>query len=108
MVKRHPEVGHRIALSSPELAPVAELIRQHHERWDGLGYPHGLRGEEIHILSRILTIADAYDAMTSDRPYRRARSREEALEELKRCAGKQFDPHLVEVFVRLMAESRKS
>lgn len=67
-VWRHPEVGYRIALSSPELAPVAELIRQHHERWDGRGYPRGLRDDEIHILSRILAIADAYDAMTSDRP----------------------------------------
>jgi HD-GYP domain-containing protein (c-di-GMP phosphodiesterase class II) len=106
-VRRHPEVGYRLALSSPELAPVAELIRQHHERWDGKGYPRGLRGEEIHVLSRILAIADAYDAMTSERPYRPALSREEALEELKRCAGTQFDPHLVEVFVKLLDEKRE-
>ena len=103
-VRCHPEVGYRIALSSPELAPVAELIRQHHERWNGRGYPRGLCGEEIHILSRILAIADAYDAMTSERPYRPALSHEEALEELKRCAGTQFDPRLVEIFVRLLSE----
>ncbi|MBC7238537.1 MAG: diguanylate cyclase, partial [Chloroflexi bacterium] len=107
-VKRHPEAGYRIALSLPELVPLAELIRQHHERWDGQGYPRGLRGEEIHILSRILAIADAYDAMTSDRPYRRALSPKEALEELRRCAGTQFDPQLVEVFVRLLSEKRES
>jgi diguanylate cyclase (GGDEF)-like protein/PAS domain S-box-containing protein len=101
-IRRHPEVGYRIALSSAELAPVAELIRQHHERWNGQGYPRGLRGEETHILSRILAIADAYDAMTSKRPYRSARSPAEALEELKRSAGTQFDPHLVEIFVRLL------
>lgn len=101
-IKQHPDIGYRIALSSPELAPVAELIRQHHEWWNGQGYPRGLRGEEINILSRILAIADAYDAMTSERPYRNAMSREEALAELQRWAGKQFDPQLVEVFVRLM------
>ncbi|MEW6727128.1 MAG: diguanylate cyclase [Bacillota bacterium] len=105
-IQRHPEVGYRIALSSAELAPVAELIRQHHERWDGRGYPRGLRGEEIHILSRILAIADAYDAMTSECPYRDALSHEKTLEELKRCAGTQFDPHLVEIFTELMAKKR--
>lgn len=106
-MKHHPEVGYRIALSSPELVPVAELIRQHHERWNGKGYPRGLRGEEIHILSRILAIADAYDAMTSERPYRPALSPEEALEELRKGAGTQFDPHLVEVFVKLLSEKGK-
>ncbi|HIE11810.1 MAG TPA: diguanylate cyclase [Desulfotomaculum sp.] len=106
-VKRHPEVGYRIALSSPELAPVAELIRQHHERWNGNGYPKGLRGEETNILSRILAIADAYDAMTSARPYRPPLSHEEALSELKRCAGTQFDPHLVEIFVKLLTEKEE-
>ncbi|MEW6770283.1 MAG: diguanylate cyclase [Bacillota bacterium] len=106
-VRRHPDVGYRIALSSLELAPVAELIRQHHERWNGKGYPRGLRGEEIHILSRILAIADAYDAMTSDRPHRPALPPEEALKELKRCAGTQFDPRLVEIFVELLAGKEK-
>ncbi|MEW6574020.1 MAG: HD domain-containing phosphohydrolase, partial [Bacillota bacterium] len=94
-------------LSSLELAPVAELIRQHHERWNGKGYPRGLRGEEIHILSRILAIADAYDAMTSDRPHRPALPPEEALKELKRCAGTQFDPRLVGIFVELLTGKEK-
>ncbi|MBC7335258.1 MAG: diguanylate cyclase, partial [Clostridia bacterium] len=102
-IQRHPEIGYRIALSSPDLAPVAELILQHHEHWDGQGYPRGLRGEEIHLLSRILAVVDAYEAMTTDRPYRRALSHEEAVAELKRCAGKQFDPDLVRIFVRLVA-----
>ncbi len=101
-VRKHPEIGYRIALSSPELAPVAELILQHHERWDGKGYPQGLKGEGINLLSRIVAIADAFDAMTSDRPYRRALSWQEALEELKKGAGTQFDPKLVEVFLWLI------
>lgn len=102
-VERHPEIGYRIAMSSPELAPVAELILQHHERWDGAGYPRGLRGREIHLLSRILAIVDAYEAMISDRPYRKALTHQEAVEELKKCAGTQFDPDLVEVFARLIS-----
>jgi len=103
-VQCHPEVGYRIALSSSELAPVAEFILQHHEWWDGQGYPRGLQGDQIHLLSRIVAIADVYEAMTTDRPYRKALSREDALAELRRCAGKQFDPHLVEIFIELLTE----
>jgi HD-GYP domain-containing protein (c-di-GMP phosphodiesterase class II) len=102
--KRHPEVGYRIALSSLELAPVAELIRQHHEWWNGQGYPRGLAGEEIHILSRILALADAYDTLTSDPPASRALSHGDALAEIQKRAGVQFDPQLAEVFVSLMSE----
>jgi len=105
-VKRHPEMGYRICLSSSELAPLAELVRQHHEWWNGQGYPRGLRGEQIHLLSRIVAIADAYDTMTSGRPYRKALSPEEALAEIRRCAGTQFDPELVEVFLRLVGQGR--
>ncbi|SHJ80942.1 diguanylate cyclase [Desulfofundulus thermosubterraneus] len=107
-IQRHSEVGYRIALSSGELAPVAPYILQHHEWWDGQGYPLGLKEEQVYLLSRILAIVDAYDAMTSDRPYRGAMSHEEALEELKKCAGSQFDPQLVEIFVRLLAGERES
>ncbi|MBO8128371.1 MAG: PAS domain S-box protein [Peptococcaceae bacterium] len=101
-MKMHCEIGHRIALSSPDLAPIADLILKHHEWWNGKGYPLGLSGEDIPLACRILAIADAYDAMTSDRPYRKALTRQEAVAELKRCAGTQFDPDLVNVFINLI------
>ena len=98
-MKRHPEMGYRIAMSTPELAPIADYILNHHERWDGKGYPYGKKGEEIPLLSRIISIADSYDAMTSDRPYRKAMTREEAIEEIRRNGGTQFDPKLTELFL---------
>jgi len=100
-IRKHPETGYRIARSTDELANVAEEILSHHECWDGTGYPRGLRGEEIPLLSRISAIIEAYDAMMNHRPYRKALSSKEALEELKRCAGTKFDPSLVKVFVEL-------
>ncbi len=102
MMKRHTEIGHRIAESSVDLLPIADYILKHHEHWDGSGYPFGLRGNEIPVECRILTIVDAYDAMTNDRPYRKALSKEAALEELKRCAGTQFDPILTGEFLKMM------
>lgn len=104
-MQRHCEIGHRIALSVPDLEPIAELILKHHEWWNGEGYPQGLKGEEIPLACRILAIVDAYDAMTSDRPYRRTLSREEALAELKNCAGIQFDPNLVTAFIELISKA---
>jgi HD-GYP domain-containing protein (c-di-GMP phosphodiesterase class II) len=98
-MRKHSEIGHRIAKSVPDLAPIADLILKHHEWWNGRGYPLGLAGEDIPLPCRILAIADAFDAMTSDRPYRRAMSREKAVEELRASAGSQFDPELVEQFV---------
>jgi len=106
IMKQHCEKGYRIALSSPDLASIADLILKHHERWDGKGYPLGLKGEEIPILCRILSVVDAYDAITSERTYSRAKSKEEALEEIKRCAGTQFDPKIVRVFLQLF-EAKK-
>ncbi|MBC7336896.1 MAG: HD-GYP domain-containing protein, partial [Clostridia bacterium] len=102
IMRQHCERGYRIALSSPDLAGVADLILKHHERWDGTGYPLGLKGEEIPVECRILAIADAFDAMISRRPYREPVPVEAALAELKRCAGSQFDPHLVEVFASVV------
>jgi len=101
-MERHCEIGRRIAQGVPELAPVGDLILRHHEWWNGGGYPLKLRGEEIPLECRIISLADAYDAMTSDRPYRKALPREKALAEIMRCAGTQFDPALAEKFVCLV------
>ncbi len=98
-MQRHSEIGHRIAQSAPDLAPIADWILKHHEWWNGSGYPLGLKGKEIPLECRILAIADAYDAMTSDRPYRKAMTHERAVDELKRFAGVQFDPELVRNFL---------
>ncbi len=100
-IKKHPEIGYRIALSSPEMAPIAEAILHHHERWDGSGYPLGIKGKEIPLISRIIAIADAYDVMIYGRPYQEARSEAEVWEEIKRCAGSQFDPYLVDKSIAL-------
>jgi diguanylate cyclase (GGDEF)-like protein/PAS domain S-box-containing protein len=101
-IKKHPEIGYRIALSSPDIAHIAEYILSHHERWDGSGYPQGLKEEDIPLLSRILSIVDAYDAMTSSRPYNVVKSKEEAIEELRKFSGSQFDPKLVEIFIQIL------
>ncbi|NTU88380.1 MAG: PAS domain S-box protein [Actinobacteria bacterium] len=104
VMKAHPEIGYRIAMSVPELKNVAEYILTHHERWDGCGYPQGMRGEEIPLLSRILAVADSYDAMTEDRVYRKALSRAAAIEEIEKNAGLQFDPAIVRIFIEIMQE----
>ncbi len=98
-MEKHSEAGYRIAKSTHMLSDIAEYILYHHEYWDGKGYPHGLKGKDIPLLSRILSIADAYDAMTHDRPYKKAISKEEAIKELKNGSGKQFDPELVPLFI---------
>jgi diguanylate cyclase (GGDEF)-like protein/PAS domain S-box-containing protein len=102
VMRKHPEMGYRIAMSTPELVPIAEMILFHHERWDGCGYPQKISGEKIPLLSRVIAITDAYDAMTHDRPYRLAMDSSSALAELRRCSGTQFDPHLVEVFLNVV------
>jgi len=99
-MKKHPETGWRILSSIDEFSILAEFVYEHHERWNGGGYPRGLKGEEIALEARIIAVADAYDAMTRDRTYRKTVTREEAAAELERCAGTQFDPAVVDVFVR--------
>ncbi|MGM0445700.1 MAG: HD domain-containing phosphohydrolase [Bacillota bacterium] len=104
IMKKHPERGYRIAAATEEFSHIAADILHHHEWWDGSGYPDGLKGEEIPLLSRIAAIVDAYDAMTNNRPYNNPISHKEAIAELKRCSGSQFDPELVDVFVQLYGE----
>ncbi len=101
IIKRHPEIGYRILSSSSEYADVAIDILSHHERYDGKGYPRGMRGEEIPFRARIIAIADAYDAMISMRTYRSSLSHEEAILEILKCKGTQFDPNLVDIFLKL-------
>lgn len=103
-MKRHPMLGHDIIRDIPFLEGAARIVAEHHECWDGSGYPHGLRGEEIVIGARILAVVDAFDAMISDRIYRRGRSYEEALAEIERFTGTQFDPVVVDAFCQVPRE----
>lgn len=100
-VRRHPQIGCRLLRGWLGMRSVLGAVRHHHERWDGLGYPKGLRGDRIPRLARIVAIADAYDAMVSDRPYRAALSHEQAFAELRRGRGTHFDPEMVPVFLGL-------
>jgi HD-GYP domain-containing protein (c-di-GMP phosphodiesterase class II) len=99
LMRKHTIIGQRVLDAAPAMSPVAALVRSTHERWDGEGYPDRLAGKDIPLGSRIIFICDAYNAMTEGRPYRPPLSREEALEELGRGAGTQFDPELVRKFV---------
>jgi response regulator RpfG family c-di-GMP phosphodiesterase len=98
-VKKHPETGFRITSNLEDFAHISHEILHHHEHWDGSGYPEGLSGKDIPLLSRMLTIIDSYDVMISGRPYKKAMTEEEAEAELKSCAESQFDPELVEKFI---------
>jgi diguanylate cyclase (GGDEF)-like protein/putative nucleotidyltransferase with HDIG domain len=104
VLERHPQIGFRM-LDSLGVDPVADLVLHHHERWDGAGYPDGLRGDRIPLGARIIFVTDAYDAMTSDRIYRPKRSSPAALAELERCAGTQFDPGIVAAFAEELDQS---
>ncbi len=101
VMQAHPAVGHAILGRIPHLDRSNEIVRSHHERWDGTGYPDRLAGSDIPFLARILAITDSFDAMTSDRPYRKCLSFDAAMAEIKKCAGTQFDPDLAEVFLSL-------
>jgi len=98
-MKRHPEIGYQILREISFLSEVADVIRAHHERYDGQGYPHRLRGDNIPIAARILSVLDAFVAMTSSRPYRKTRTHEDAIQEILRNAGTQFDPEVVRAFI---------
>lgn len=101
-IRRHPEIGYRILSSANEFAEIADHILESHERWDGCGYPKGLKGEEISLEARIIAIADAYDAMTKMRFHMESLTVEEAIEEINRCSGTQFDPEIARVFIDII------
>lgn len=100
-IKRHPEIGYHILHDIPQLADVLPGVLYHHERIDGRGYPHGIDGDAIPLVAKLIALADSFDAMSSNRTYRSAMSREQVLTEIRKCAGKQFDPELAELFVKL-------
>ena len=104
VMRRHPLIGSEILMSVERMRGVAKLVRHHQERWDGTGYPDGLMGEEIPLGARILSVVDAYSAITDKRPYKRAQTHDEAIAELRQCAGTQFDPRVVDVFCRIVRE----
>jgi HD-GYP domain-containing protein (c-di-GMP phosphodiesterase class II) len=104
-IKKHPEVGYRILSTVNDLAEIADFVLAHHENWDGSGYPRRISGNEIPFQSRILALADAYDAMTNPHSYKRAMTEEEAIAEIRANAGKQFDPELSELFIQTIRNS---
>ncbi|MDD4096135.1 MAG: HD-GYP domain-containing protein [Oscillospiraceae bacterium] len=99
-INKHPEIGWRILSSSPDFSELANFILNHQEKWDGSGYPNGLSGDNIPLEARIIAVADSYDAMTRTRSYRTGLTQEEAINELKRCAGTQFDAEIVDIFTK--------
>ena len=101
IIEQHPQLAYNMLSSIEYLRPALNIPYCHHEKWDGSGYPRGLKGEEIPLEARIFAIVDVYDALTSDRPYRKAWSKEEALAYIRENAGKHFDPKLVPVFLTL-------
>ena len=103
-IQKHPEIGYRILSSVNEFSEISAYILQHHERWDGKGYPKGLKGEEIFLEARIIAVADSYDAMTSQRSYRKGLQKEQAISEILQCSGTQFDPSVATVIVSILAE----
>jgi putative nucleotidyltransferase with HDIG domain len=104
IVQEHSQLGASMIQVLGEMHPIVPYILHHHEAWDGSGYPDGIKGERIPLISRIIAVADTYDAMTSDRPYRKRRKKEEAIAELKKCSGKKFDPKIVKLFLEILDE----
>ena len=104
-IKKHPEVGYKIVSEIKFISKGADIVRHHHERYDGTGYPQGLAGEEIPLGARIVAVADAYDAMTTERPYRKAMPKEVAIDELRRCSGTQFDKKIADTFIQWLEKN---
>ncbi len=104
-MKRHPEMGYRMLQHIRFLEPALDIVMSHQERFDGTGYPRGLKGEEIPLGARIFAVVDTFDAMTSDRPYRKALSIDEACKEIEEWSGRQFDPDVAEAFLKVPAEA---
>lgn len=105
-IQRHPEIGYRILSSVMEFSEMANCILEHHERWDGRGYPKGLKGEEISLQGRIVAVADSFDAMTSDRTYRKGLAEDDAIAEIKKCAGTHFDPRVTKMLIEVVNSER--
>jgi HD-GYP domain-containing protein (c-di-GMP phosphodiesterase class II) len=108
MMKQHPVSGVEIIKPVEYLRDIAPLILHHHERYDGKGYPGNLKGEDIPYLARVLTVADSFEAMTSNRAYSKRKTYEEAIEELKRCSGTQFDPSIADTFIKIIEENKNN
>ncbi|MBP8641186.1 MAG: HD-GYP domain-containing protein [Oscillospiraceae bacterium] len=108
VMKTHPERSWRVLQNSQEFSEISNIVLYHHEKWDGSGYPKGLKGEQIPINARIIKVADAYDAMTKDRSYRKKMSQTEAISELQNCSGTDFDPQIVEVFIGQVLSNENS
>ena len=98
-MKKHSEIGYRILSSVNEFSEISEFVLEHHEKWDGTGYPQGLKGEEIKVEARIIALADSFDAMTTQRAYHDAFSKKDAVQEIERCSGTQFDPAIARLFI---------
>lgn len=105
VMRQHSEKGEQMLAGITDLEPYKKYVRAHHERYDGFGYPDGLKAENIPLISRIIFVADTFDAMTSDRPYRKGLSIEVTIDELLKCSGTQFDPMVVETFIRVIKEN---
>ena len=105
-MKNHTVIGYNIIQNIDYIPGLKEGVRSHHERWDGTGYPDGLAGDNISIFARILCLADSYDAMTTDRVYRKKLSRDQVISEITQNRGKQFDPHLADVFLKMIEENK--
>ena len=106
-IKNHPEIGIRIIKGIDALETVSKIILHHHERYDGTGYPEGLKSDDIVLEAQILSLADVFDALTSERPYRRAMTLEEALKILDEGKGSQFEPKLADTFIKLIKENKE-